>query len=234
MAKSEPFIKLGKDGENAPVLSYNLPEPTTYSCNSFFQIPIPIDKIQHVFHVPSMPALESIITLEVLNLIKHIIDYGKQSLPQSRQTDVDVVSNFSKNLIEVSKFIILPQNFEGFAKIKEQMMGFPINMNRMVREGKTDLFYFEKYKKLLPFISDPEYPIHINKKIQEGFIFCIHETFGGVLNYKYIPIRTIQPQLMIVEKYKLSNFLGNYGAGKTIKTFSLLPGEKNENNCKNL
>jgi hypothetical protein len=34
------------------------------------------------------------------------------------------------------------------------------------------------------------------------------------------------PGIYLVETYRLSNFLGNYGAGKTIKTFSLLPGEK--------
>lgn len=33
-------------------------------------------------------------------------------------------------------------------------------------------------------------------------------------------------RLMLVESYRLSSFLGNYGAGRTIKTFSLLPGEK--------
>jgi hypothetical protein len=33
---------------------------------------------------------------------------------------------------------------------------------------------------------------------------------------------------MIVEKVRLSNFLGRYGAGRVLKTFSLLPGEKME------
>ena len=33
-------------------------------------------------------------------------------------------------------------------------------------------------------------------------------------------------RLLIVEKYRLSTYLGNYGAGRVVKTFSLLPGEK--------
>lgn len=33
-------------------------------------------------------------------------------------------------------------------------------------------------------------------------------------------------RLIIVEQYQLSSYLGNYGAGRTLKTFSLLPGEK--------
>lgn len=36
----------------------------------------------------------------------------------------------------------------------------------------------------------------------------------------------VEPGLYIVETYKLSNFLGDYGAGKVVHTFSLLPGER--------
>ena len=49
---------------------------------------------------------------------------------------------------------------------------------------------------------------------------------GGVMvDYAPIPTEPI-PGIYLVETYRLSNFLGDYGAGKTIKTFSLLPGEK--------
>lgn len=34
------------------------------------------------------------------------------------------------------------------------------------------------------------------------------------------------PELYIVEQYRVETFLGNYGAGETAKTFSLLPGER--------
>jgi hypothetical protein len=37
---------------------------------------------------------------------------------------------------------------------------------------------------------------------------------------------TEKVQIAIIEKYRLSTFLGSYGAGRTIQTFSLLPGEK--------
>src|SRR5262249_21730036 len=37
---------------------------------------------------------------------------------------------------------------------------------------------------------------------------------------------TVKPQLSLVEEYRLSSFLGSYGVGRTLKTFSLLPGEK--------
>lgn len=34
------------------------------------------------------------------------------------------------------------------------------------------------------------------------------------------------PHLYIIEHYRVETYLGNYGAGETVKTFSLLPGEK--------
>src|SRR5207249_11419715 len=34
------------------------------------------------------------------------------------------------------------------------------------------------------------------------------------------------PRLFLIETYRLSSYLGQYGAGRTINTFSLLPGEK--------
>jgi hypothetical protein len=39
-------------------------------------------------------------------------------------------------------------------------------------------------------------------------------------------------RLMLVESYRLSSFLGRYGAGRTIKTFSLLPGERTKINVR--
>lgn len=36
----------------------------------------------------------------------------------------------------------------------------------------------------------------------------------------------VRPRLAVVETYALSSYLGDYGAGRTVKTFSLLPGER--------
>ena len=48
-----------------------------------------------------------------------------------------------------------------------------------------------------------------------------------VLKYSKRPVAPI-PKLIIVEHYRVCSYLGDYGAGKTLKTFSLLPGEKTE------
>jgi hypothetical protein len=55
----------------------------------------------------------------------------------------------------------------------------------------------------------------------------IYRSLYGPLSYNYVdePV-DVTPRLYIIESYRLSSFLGKYGAGKTIKTFSLFPGEE--------
>jgi hypothetical protein len=66
------------------------------------------------------------------------------------------------------------------------------------------------------------------KKIKQGFVPVLGENFGGfqqILSLIKRPI-TPQPRLVVIEEYKTVSFLGNYGAGKTLKTFTMLPGEE--------
>lgn len=52
-------------------------------------------------------------------------------------------------------------------------------------------------------------------------------TVYGDTNFKIVnKPENPKPTITLVESYRLTSFLGDYGAGRTIKTFSLLPGEK--------
>lgn len=54
-----------------------------------------------------------------------------------------------------------------------------------------------------------------------------YKTFSGKIKVRAAVQAERQiPQIIIMERYKICSFLGDYGAGKTVKTFSLLPGEK--------
>jgi hypothetical protein len=48
---------------------------------------------------------------------------------------------------------------------------------------------------------------------------------GGVVSVPAEPPSQAVPMLMLVEIYGVSSFLGDYGLGRTVKTFTLLPGE---------
>lgn len=66
----------------------------------------------------------------------------------------------------------------------------------------------------------------VDESIQKRRL-VIYRDVEGLLACKFVPFSTnIQWQFYLVEEYRLSSFYGNYGAGKTLKTMSLLPGEK--------
>jgi hypothetical protein len=55
---------------------------------------------------------------------------------------------------------------------------------------------------------------------------AVQNTAGNMVG-KLLPVPTrVRPHLVLIESYRLSSYLGDYGAGRTIRTFSLLPGEK--------
>lgn len=63
-----------------------------------------------------------------------------------------------------------------------------------------------------------------------GQAFVIYPTFGGNINYTFVEEsksdKDANPRFVIIEHYRLSSHFGDYGAGRTIKTFSLWPGEE--------
>ena len=59
-----------------------------------------------------------------------------------------------------------------------------------------------------------------------GQHLSLYRNMAGVMTYRFVQTpRTASPRLALVEEYTLSSFLGAYGVGRTLKTFSLLPGE---------
>src|SRR5205823_11581697 len=63
--------------------------------------------------------------------------------------------------------------------------------------------------------------------VNGGLMPSVYRSFGGASRMILIkqPEKPV-PRLFAVEEYKVCSYLGNYGAGKTVKTFTLLPGER--------
>lgn len=53
---------------------------------------------------------------------------------------------------------------------------------------------------------------------------AVDSTGDVVLEPRPITV-AVEPNLFLVEKYAISSFLGDYGMGRTVRTFTLLPGE---------
>lgn len=67
----------------------------------------------------------------------------------------------------------------------------------------------------------------IKRKLASGYIPVIVKNFSGQYVIQWVKKPTsADAKILIAVEYKITSFLGDYGAGKTVKTFSLLPGEK--------
>ncbi|NIG54643.1 hypothetical protein [Chitinophaga sp. Cy-1792] len=274
---SEPIVRTMDDGNVASIVNYNVPEPTTYFGNKYFELNLK-DKMQNderfkgkdwreIFtdftQLPFKGKSEAVALLSQMNFddlvgdVTQILNYGynhssKPIIPSSgsisnsktraRATvalDPRMLPSYSINERRylISKLIYLPTNFEGLIKIRnnagnELSPGFSnktefskVLSNQIVNRliDFKNGFILKQYERLFSIDNFS----HIAQRILEGNFLCLYQKFAGHFDYKFIPIpEEITPKIAIVEKYKLSNFLGNYGAGRTIKTFTLLPGEK--------
>jgi hypothetical protein len=190
--KPEPMIKL-EPGGVAPVLSYNVPEPTSYSGRNLIELKFPVEYFKP--EVSKKPA--------------------EGTRVSTRNLDPAAI-----------KSAVLSGMKSGFSDTKF----FP-----NIKSGSSGLRFVEKPNPgLVPVSAMPVSrklsqldPDEVGSMMQAGKRLNIYKTMYGSLTYNYIPEPVVaRPRLLLVETYRLSSFLGAYGAGRTINTFSLLPGEK--------
>lgn len=83
-----------------------------------------------------------------------------------------------------------------------------------------------------PYITDElaiVTPERVLKRLLSGYRLFISKNGAGQYTCSWELIDAMPKQgIAIIERYQLSSFLGNYGAGRTVQTFTLLPGEKSK------
>ncbi|MFI5490019.1 hypothetical protein [Micromonospora echinaurantiaca] len=75
--------------------------------------------------------------------------------------------------------------------------------------------------------KEDEQAISIAGQIQVGYEPVVFTDLWGSEVPAYVPVpEAAEPRLMLVEEYRLSTYLGSFGAGRVVQTMTLLPGEK--------
>jgi hypothetical protein len=190
---NEPMIKL-EPGGKPPILSYNVPEPTSYSGTNL----IKLEQFGDAYFKPSV----------------------KERPPKSIRTplkDIDFAT---------AKGAVLSSMKTGFSDRKLfPNIKLTTGTLRIIEKGEpeSEVVSAIPASSVLTKVNADE----VASMMQAGKRLNIYRTMYGPLSYNYIDEPTaVTPRMYIVETYRLSSFLGSYGAGKTIKTFSLFPGEK--------
>lgn len=204
---ADPFVILGTGSPST--IDYNLPQATCYSAIGLAKLNINITEFKDTetnpdHFIENFWATQSTKSLEAIR-----VELDTQVTAIPRQT-------------------LLPDAFHIRTRSAEAAAdGSTIYAPKLSQRDISAEGEGEK-----PLIRN--YNTHIDKdylaiRIKQGYMPVPYRKFSGILGIRYIP-RPIspKPRITIVLHYKMCSYLGDYGAGQTIKTFSLLPGEKME------
>ena len=211
---SKPFMELNKSGQ-APVLNYNIPQKASFTAYGTNILHLNEDVFNDRAKEEPVDKLQQIEKIDVKDLVKAI------------ENDIESGINNSDFITDLTKL-----NTNTFLKNLQDEKGIPIDT---IAEIPVEIPQKQKYSvsnNLKTTITkdlgvDLEY---VANELKQGKSAMVYENFGKFqkkLNFIKRPkAGECLPMLFIIEEYKTASYLGDYGAGKTINTFSLLPGEK--------
>jgi hypothetical protein len=207
---SNAFMKLGDDFGNAPQLRYSLEQKAAFT--AYGQIMLPLEQKYFKDNTLIGPTLET-----DPNVIAEQI---------SNESYFDGQSSFIHNAVPLS-FPNLPTIAN--ANITTQAVN---NYNQQT--NNTDTSTLRSTDGSLPDAPDTNevaqtlYVQYLAQMIAAGNAPTVVENMGRFKSTVKFIKRPLAPNptLFIIEEYKTVSFLGSYGAGQTLNTFTLLPGEK--------
>ncbi|MEO5642429.1 MAG: hypothetical protein ABIQ40_16760 [Bacteroidia bacterium] len=235
----EPFIKLDSAGQ-APLLSYNLPEKTAFEVKGYINIKLNASCINPVYttappnnfwdRVDGLPASQ---ILEILNddILGSSLSPG--ILNSRALTTLSLVEKFEKDTSQAALAVqgrggnitLVGDNRSATATAVSgragaslpravQPLSYVAQTQHTIKDGEDALIAGVTIQTILNQIAKGRRPM-ITKNL-----------YGKpLMTFLPKPVAP-KPTLTLVLHYKMATFPGNYGAGRTVKTFTLLPGER--------
>lgn len=205
--KKEPFIKLEEAGQ-ASILNYNLPQATCYDATGLINLDVPQTSFKTKELEVPVNNFWDVYAEKTLEEVRVELDARVDAIP--RQSLLVDAGSLNASSVAYAN----PNSSATMMK----------SAQRVTAEGLSA----EEKPLVRPYrlIADKDY---MAVRIKHGYMPVPYVRFSGIKDIRYIrkPVAP-KPQLTMVLHYKVCSYLGDYGAGQTIKTFSLLPGEKME------
>lgn len=244
--QKEPFVKLDDKGK-ASILNYSLPQNTSYNATAFLSLDLPEEYFirptpstfwselrEKTISELTELVLQDINTLGTVGIFDNInlIDKPNVVFFEPLPTTSIELTEAGKMLQEKVQRVQRPLEF-----ISEQPEVTVVTTNPQpisdtpLPEPSQGTTPPRSPITLLPFLTRAFIPINFTAQmIKEGKRPVLSaNALGTSIRTHFVNIedpKNEQPELMIALEMKMASYLGDYGAGKTIKTFSLLPGEK--------
>lgn len=206
--KRDPLLKYDPNAE-APELRYNLPISTSLKAHT--RIPLVNDPLKFkpdYRRAPIGNRFDIVQNLSAAEIESQLLD----SLGQ--QSGSPLIINAGQLKPGIKPAVVKPKGPLGVANgnIKQ----------RIINGGAVSAL-------------QPEEELHIAgekfsdmvSQVMKGKVPMVYTKPFGTLGIRYLaPPKETKPVLYMVEHYKISTYLGDYGVGKVVKTFSLFPGER--------
>lgn len=196
---NEPVIKLQPGGQ-ASIINYNVPERTSYPMQGLIEVPLP--KRRQRFFKDKY--------------------YGAATWrPNRPQTPLAELAEAVQQAIQKNYF---PRTFFPNMQLRQSSVISPDRGRPPITVAQQgDNVGGESVPRILRQLDADV----VAQRMQDGEELAIYRNFYGTHRMRYVTATSnARPRLYLVEKYRLTSFLGDYGAGRTLNTFSLLPGEK--------
>jgi len=235
------FMKLG-DGGAAPILNYSLPQKSSFTTYGNVVVRVESNKFINPAQNALIKKLVAMKGMEAADLRNKIV---------AELTNGSVTSSFLSNMKLADhktfvKKIVTIDTVETPEKTVAQVVtpppsdvpnvyGQAVNVPQIKSQLATE-FALDNNLQITGRIAKKQ-GVDIDEvvaKIAEGYVPMLKVGLNAKnkrIVYHKRPTNSdgtpkFNPMLFVIEEYKTASYLGDYGAGKTVKTFSLLPGEK--------
>ena len=229
-AEENALIKFGDPG-TAPLLNYNVPQPAEYTGRYYLDLALPPDALKPAPARPTVPAAEqrpgTDYSLDEINglvdgLLKDAdpVALAAQPDPAPARPGGDPPPAFDR-ILGAALAKRRAAGIQGRALLADDAA--TAAAARLVPGRRPP--YLRRLDALVGRIGAPQ----LAARVAKGERVVESRTLGGDPRYELrAPPAPGKPRFAIVHQCRLSSYLGEYGAGRTVSTFSLLPGEKHE------
>lgn len=193
---SDPLIRL-EAGGSAPVLRYDIPEPTSYEGKSLIEVDLGGDVFSaDAVVTPSEEPEERLSDLPLDSIREELADYLRAGASARAE---------------------LPDLPIG---VRPRSVASPVLTTVAAREEESP-------GTPQPAPTEDDLIDVLGTRLKLGYRLVMGTDLYGDTKVTPLPPapETPDPHLYLVETLRLTSVLGDYGAGRIVKTFSLLPGE---------
>lgn len=212
----EPFIKLDPSGQ-ASVLDYNLPAETSFEVKGYVDIKVPSTCWSAFANaVPDGNFWDSTKDLSASQAIELVNEdiLGSSATPMF----------LNNRALQRLSLVVDRSNGPKVGQTRPGANSGPVvGGTRPGSNSQVQQVAMDDDNSLIAGLSGSQ----VVSQILKGRRPLVRPNFYGKPVVTFIPKpKAVKPTLTLVFHYKVLTFATNYGAGKTLKTFSLLPGEK--------